>query len=229
MLTSRSALIILKQLKDVQICINRNVDHAAIVPGEIHNWDGTVFVSLDIAVLEERCNITVAGLIVATINKKTHLALKPLTSKHVEFTGVAPRPEFQQALARANISPIISPANLSCTIAIILCGPSSIAESLARDLSKYRMFLQHPNPRPIGVEYANPQYLAVAESRLPNGAVLPPIPPESFDQGTDRAGRVNQGDLEDEVDLREVMNNLPRPAYLVEADIDGRIKTKLLP
>ena len=208
---------------------DRGVDHEIIVPGEIHGWDGTVFVSLDLLISEERCNIMVAGLPIATMNKKTHLALKSLASKDVNFTGVVPRGEFQQKMAAANISPGIGPPNLSFSIAIILCGPTSIAESLARDLSKYRLFLQHPNPRPIGVEYVNPQYLVIAGSRLPNGAVLPPIPPESFDQGTDRAGRINQGDLEDEVDLREVMNNLPRPAYLVEADIDGRIKTKLLP
>lgn len=146
----------------------------------------------------------------------------------VVFTGVVLRQEFQQKFAAANISLVISVSNISCTMAIILCGSSSVAESLARELSKYHLLLQHPNPRSIGIEYANPQYLTIAGARLLNGAILPPIPLESFDQETDQPSGVDQSEPEDEVDLRDIMNNLPQPSYLVEADIDGRIKTELL-
>jgi len=102
-----------------------------------------------------------------------------------------------------------------------------MADSLAKALSKYRLFLQHPNPKPPGLEYVNPQYLAMVGSYLPNGAILAPIPMDTFDLDASRRSDVEQ-DPEDEVDLRTVMDNLPQHAYLREADIDGRVKATLL-
>jgi hypothetical protein len=102
-----------------------------------------------------------------------------------------------------------------------------MADSLARGLSKYRLFLQHPTPKPPGLEYVNPQYLTMAGSYLPNGAVLAPIPMDAFDLDASRRNDVDQ-DPEDEVDLKAVMDNLPQHAYLRDADIDGRVNATLL-
>jgi len=102
-----------------------------------------------------------------------------------------------------------------------------MADSLAKALSKYRLFLQHPNPKPLGLEYVNSQYLAMVGSYLPNGAILALIPMDTFDLDVSRRSDVEQ-DPEDEVDLRTVMDNLPQHAYLREADIDGRVKATLL-
>ncbi|KAK3377269.1 SNF2 family N-terminal domain-containing protein [Lasiosphaeria ovina] len=213
-------------LKDIQIRINHTVNRPAMTLNEVQGKDGTVFVSLDLVIGEDRCDILASGFPIAIMNKKMHLALKSLVSQPL-YRGMVPREEFQQKIAAAEISPGIASPNVSCTVAIILCGPRSIGESLAKDLSRFRLFLQHPNPKPLGLEYENSQYLRMFGSWLPNGAFLAPIPTESFDQDTDRRSNLDR-ELDDEMDLRAVMDNLPKPAYLREADIDGRVKATLL-
>jgi hypothetical protein len=213
-------------LKNIQIRLSRTL-HAPTVLAEVQGQDGTVFASLDLAIHEERCDIITAGLPIGTLNKKTHLALKSLPSRPL-CKGMVPKQEFQEKLAAAEpLSRGMSLLNKSCTMAIILSGPRSIAESLAKGLSKYHLFLQHPDPKLPGMEYQNPQYLTMVGSWLPNGAVLAPIAPEFFNKDTDRRDNADQ-EPENEVDLRTVLDNLPQPAYLREADIDGRIKTTLL-
>ncbi|KAK3294356.1 SNF2 family N-terminal domain-containing protein [Chaetomium fimeti] len=212
-------------LKNIQVRLNRTL-HACTTLTEIQGQDGTLFACFDLVIQEERCDIVAAGLPIGILNKKNHLALKSLAPRPL-FKGMVPKQEFQQKLAAAELSRGMSLPYQSCTMAIVLSGPPSIAESLAKGLSKYHLFLQHPDPKLPGMEYQNPQYLTMVGSWLPNGAVLAPIAPEFFNKDTDRRDNADQ-EPENEVDLRTVMDNLPQPAYLREADIDGRIKTTLL-
>ena len=135
-----------------------------------------------------------------------------------------PRPELHQKLAAAAKSPGVSSPKLACTIAILIFGPRSVAETLAKDLSRYHLFLQHPDPRPSHVVYENPQYLSMVGSSFLNGALLPPILTEAFQGETDRPEEFDQ---DEEVDLVAVMDNLPEHDYLREADVDGRIRATL--
>jgi SWI/SNF-related matrix-associated actin-dependent regulator of chromatin subfamily A3 len=215
-----------KQLKDIQVRIDRALTNPILILDEIHGGDGTLFSSLDLRIGEERSDIIVCGYPIATLHQKTHLALKCLAPQP-SYKGMVPRQEFQQRLAAAEVSAGVSLANLSISISVILSGPRLMADSLAKGLSKYRLFLQHPNPKPPGLEYVNPQYLTMVGSYLPNGAVLAPIPMDAFDLDASRRNDVEQ-DLEDEVDLRAVMDNLPQHAYLRDADIDGRVNATLL-
>ncbi|KAH6856125.1 SNF2 family N-terminal domain-containing protein [Chaetomium sp. MPI-CAGE-AT-0009] len=212
-------------LKNIQVRLNRTL-RAPTALAEVQGQHGTVFACLDLVIDEERCDITVAGLPIGILNKNTHLALKSLPSQ-ARYKGMVPKQEFQQKLAAAELSRGVDLPNQPYTMVIVLSGPRSIAESLAKSLSKYRQFLQYPDPKLPGLEYENPQYLTMGGSWLPNGAVLAPIAPELFGKDTDRRDNIDQ-EPEDEVDLRAVMDNLPKPAYLREADIDGRIKTTLL-
>jgi hypothetical protein len=173
----------------------------------------------------DRCDIIAAGLRIAVMNKKTHLALNSLAS-HPAYRGMIPRQELQQQLAAADISLAVAPPKVSCAMAILVSGPRSMAKSLAKQLSKYRLYLQHPNPKPADLQYENPQYLSMVGSWLSNGAVLPPISLDSFGQDEDRRDSVERP-AEDDVDLRCVIDNLPQPAYLREADIDGRVTATL--
>jgi hypothetical protein len=194
----------------------------------VQGRDGTIFSSLDLAIDEDRCDIIAAGVSVGTMNKKTHLALKSLNPQTV-YKVMVPLQEFREKLAAAKFSPGMASSNITCVMAIVLCGPRSIADSLAKDLSKQRLFLQHPDPRLPDTRYENPQYLSMVGSWLPNGAILAPISTDLFIQHeTDRLNAVNREDAEDEVDLRAVMDNLPRPERIIEASIDGRVMTALL-
>jgi SWI/SNF-related matrix-associated actin-dependent regulator of chromatin subfamily A3 len=188
--------------------------------------DTDVFASLELVIEEDRCDILVKGISIATMNSKTHLALKNLSSAEMlKCTGMVPRSELHQKLAAAVKSPGVSSLKLACTMGILIFGPRSVAETLAKDLSRYHLFLQHPYLMPTHVVYENPQYLGVVGSSFLNGALLPPIPAEAFQRDTDRSDEVDQ---DEEVDLAAVIDNLPKHDYLREADVDGRIRATLL-
>lgn len=199
-------------------------DKRSITFDEIRR-DNDVFASLELVIEEDRCDILVKGISIATMNRKTHLALQSLScAKMLKYTGMVPRLEFHQKLAAAAKPPGVSSPNLACTMATLIFGPRSVAETLAKDLSRYHLFLQHPYPMPTHVVYENPQYLGMVGSSFLNGAVLPPIPVEAFQRDTDRS---NELDQDEEVDLVAVIDNLPRYDYLRQVDVDGRIRTAL--
>ena len=110
-------------------------------------------------------------------------------------------------------------------MAILIFGPRSVADTLARDLSRFHLFLQHPYQLPPNVVYDNPQYLSIVGSSFANGAILPPIAAEPPQQVTDRPDELGQTG---EMDITAVMDNLPKHNYLKEAHVDGRVASPLL-
>jgi SWI/SNF-related matrix-associated actin-dependent regulator of chromatin subfamily A3 len=160
------------------------------------------------------------------MNKRTHLALASLPSVGtMKFTAIITQSEFQQKLARAAASTGAKLQNIACAIAILVFGSQSLAETLANDLSKRNLFLQHPYPMPPDVAYKNPQYLEIVGSSFSNGDILPPISVETPGQDTNSS---HDFDGNEALDLAGVIDNLPRNDYLKEADADVRISSKLL-
>jgi SWI/SNF-related matrix-associated actin-dependent regulator of chromatin subfamily A3 len=184
------------------------------------------FASVELILGDERCDILSRGDPIATMNTKTHVALKSLSyNGRLKYTGKILRSDFNQSITAAARSPSANARKPTSTMSILVCGPRSIAEDLANDLSRYRLFLQHPYPRPADIIYDNPQYFDKVGSSFSNGAVLAPIGDDVFQQDEDRPNDTNQ---DDGVDVAVIMDNLPGHEYLKEASVDPRINAKLL-
>jgi hypothetical protein len=160
------------------------------------------------------------------MNTKTHSALKSLqNSENLKYIGLIPRSELQQKLSAAAESLGVSSTKLPCLMGILIFGPRFVAETLAKDLSRYRLFLQHPDYLPDDARYDNPQYLKITGSSFANGAILPPISTEALQKDIKQSVKLEHDDI---LDLHTVMLNLPRPTHLREAKIDHNIRTTLL-
>ena len=163
------------------------------------------------------------------MNKKTHLALSSLSlAGAVRYQGVIRRAEFEQKLSAVAQPVGLNPPVLTDSMAILVFGVRSIGAALAKEFSKRRLFLQHPNPMPQYISYENPQYLTIVASSLPNGAFLPPIS-VTASQPEDGTARSNSANIDDDTsDVIAVIDNLPQQEYLSEANIDERVTTPLL-
>lgn len=181
---------------------------------------------MELDIETDRCVILARGTPIATMNTKTHFALKSLQNKeNLKYTGLIPRPEFLQKLSAAAEPLRSSSTKLSCQMGILIFGPRWVADTLAKDLSHYHLFLQHPDYRPDDAVYYNPQYLALPGSSFANGAILPPIVTDSLQIDRDQSVKLRHDALPD---LETVMDNLPQPSHLNEAEIDHKIRTTLL-
>ncbi len=159
------------------------------------------------------------------MNKRTHLALKTLPSAaSLRYTGLVPRKELDEKLAMVAASAGPAPAKSVWSMAALVFGPWSISGAVARELSKFHLFLQHPFPLPPDTHYKNPQYLSINGSLLPNGTVLPPIttiPPAPDPPASDQ-------DVEpDQMDFLAVIDHLPQHDYLKQVDVGNGIVTEL--
>ena len=175
---------------------------------------------------QDRCDVQFKDINIATINTKTYSALKSLLNERIRYKALVPQAEFRRKLDTTVHSPGANRSELTWSMDIQIFGISSIADTVAKELSKYRLFLQHPHPMPVDVAYENPQYLSMAGSSFTNGAILPPI-------STEMSQVESKSNPDSELDhvpneLIAIINNLPRHEYLQEADVDKRIKTKLL-
>ncbi|KFA52196.1 hypothetical protein S40293_00600 [Stachybotrys chartarum IBT 40293] len=200
-------------------------------PTEVVTFDeierDKTFVSLSLEHQNDRCDILSRGTSVAVLNERTHAALKSLTTRYpgLRLVGLMLATELSQKIRMAAIVPNPNPSKLSTTMSIIVFGHRLIADSVVKELSRHRLFLQHPNPMPNEVAYENPQYLASVASPFSNGSILPPIPAQLFQEGSEAPDELPGDSLED---VASVMDNLPQHDYLREAVVDGRVTTTLL-
>ncbi|KAI0894696.1 SNF2 family N-terminal domain-containing protein [Annulohypoxylon nitens] len=163
-----------------------------------------------------------SGKTIAMLNNKTYLALsKVLASINaIRFSLVTNSAEQGNLPLRGSIDK----SSVDC----LVFGPRSVSNDLAKELSKCRMFLQHPVPLPSDYPYENPQYLNIAGASFSNGSILPAI--RGFHEaGTDCNVSRSQQDNEQQTDtLLSVLDSIPQHNYLKEAEIDPRISTVLL-
>ncbi|RYP05726.1 hypothetical protein DL765_009751 [Monosporascus sp. GIB2] len=212
-------------LRDIQIRISRLQTRQSITFDEIRR-DNDVFACLELVIGEDHCDILANGISVATMNKRTHLALNSLSSaKVLKCSGLLSKAKLNKTLAVAAEPPGSGSPKLTCTMDILVFGPRTIGDVLARHLSRYRLFLQHPYPVPNDVDYENPQYLGMVGSSFSNGTILPPILVDTFQEEPDSS---KKPDEDESVDLDNVMDNLPRHDYLQEANIEKGIEATLL-
>jgi hypothetical protein len=217
------------QLKEIQIQFNRIRTVASAAFDQIERGD-EVFLCLNFVMNEDRCELqSKDGRSVAMMNKKTHLALTCLSSsaKSIEYKGLVSRKELNRRIS-TNSGPANSePPSLCCRIHIYVFGTRVDAAVVGQELSRYRLFLQHPSPSLYDATYENPHYLNLPGNSLPNGILLPPISPTTLacETGyTDTTGSIGH----EVTDMFSVINDLPKQGYLKKAQTDKRIQTTLL-
>ncbi|KAI1311219.1 hypothetical protein F5Y03DRAFT_343886 [Xylaria venustula] len=210
-------------LKDIRAWLNYSQDTYLSISDKLGK-DSDDFATLELALTEDRCDFLAYGVPVATMGSKTHFALKSLSSAAMlKYRGIVLRSEFHQKLGAAARSTHNHASKIFCNIALLVFGPRSTKDILAKDLSKYRLFLQHPVPMPEGVVYDNPQYLRIAGSSFGNGVILPPIAADIF-----YATGSSTPDPEEPATFASVLDNLPRNDSIRSVGIDPRIRTTLL-
>jgi SWI/SNF-related matrix-associated actin-dependent regulator of chromatin subfamily A3 len=219
----------INQLRDVQIKI---IGIRSKEPKNLEEIEGDedIFVYLKLVFGQDRCDIQLKGINVATMNTTTHHALMSLSSKEkIRYEALVPQPEFKQKSSAAVQSLGVDAPQMTCSMNIQLFGVRSTADTVAKELSKHRLFLQHPHPMPFTVTYENPQYFSMVGSSFTNGAVLPPISAEVAPEEIASHPPYHSEELDHDSDeLVAVINDLPSHDYLREAAVDKRIKTSLL-
>lgn len=222
--------ITLTQLRHVQIRIN-SIQSKDLKLLEELGRDKDVLAPMDLIFGQDRCDLQFKGIDVATMNSKSQRALDQLISlvskEGVRYEALVPRAEFKQKLEAAAQPLNLDRSKLICSMDVQIFGARYLADTIAKELCKYRMFLQHPIRRHLDVAYENPQYLSAVGSSFTNGAVLPPISAEAFQNAIESKPHIEESD-HDPGDLKVFINHLPEHDYLREADVDKRIETKLL-
>ncbi|KAI1387873.1 SNF2 family N-terminal domain-containing protein [Hypoxylon trugodes] len=178
---------------------------------------------------EDRCDIVNSlEIVIGTINKKTHIALSKLTSiKQIYFSGCIKPTYHDNRISTTTKSPSISSPIATTSADFSIFGPRAIAEQLAKELSRYRLFLQHPTPLPDSVPYENPQYLSIAGISFSNGSILPAI--KGIDESEETPDTPSSLEENEQLtDLNYVLDHLPQHNYLTQIKIDQRISTPLL-
>ncbi|CAG8962047.1 hypothetical protein HYFRA_00005089 [Hymenoscyphus fraxineus] len=191
--------------------------------------DEDTFTNLDLIFGQDRCEVQFQGTNIATMQKKSQRALQQLIScskERIIFKAIVSSIELKKKMYMIMQSSVVDESHLPWSINIQIFGVRADADIVAKELSKYRLFLQHPVPRPSDAIYENPQYLNTFGSSFINGAVLPPIVVEASQKDSSH-NLVSEELLDDADQVRAVINNLPKQDYLEEAIIDERIKTEL--
>jgi len=216
-------------LKEIEIKIisNQNRDLKTF---EYIREDGDSVVYLDLIFGKDRCDVQFQGINIAAMQTKAQHALQRLkacSKETTRFEALVLQAEFKEKVQAVMQAFGVGKDKLPWSLNIQLFGVRSIADIVAKELSKFRLFLQHPDPKPLSTAYENPQYLSVVGSSFTNGAVLPPISVEMKQKRLDIYGVSHESDdgLEE---LRGVINSLPKHEYLREVDVDDRINTNLL-
>ncbi|KAI1777215.1 SNF2 family N-terminal domain-containing protein [Hypoxylon cercidicola] len=213
-------------LCDIRIQWISTASHQKLVNQRGLNKQDTYDVSLVLA--NGRYEVVdVFGDIVATLNKKTHMAFSKLTAvNQIRFSGNVQKDGSN--LLTTGGKPPANGSSAYSLVDLLVFGPQSIANNLAKDLSRHRLFLQHPNPLPVVVPYDNPQYLRMTGVSLTNGSLLPAI--QDFEDPEDISNTTSSQE-DDELqmsNLADVLDHLPQHNYLKEVQIDHRILTPLL-
>ena len=191
---------------------------------------GEVYLCPKVVLDEDRCDIqSQEGISIATMNKKAHSILRSLFLEYkIQYQGLLPKLKFMEKLDAATHPVGLDSSNVEISMSLLIFGLRLIADSLAKALSRHRLFLQHPSI-PTHKLYENPQYPLAITSSFRNGTILPPISVTAAQVDTEAEPPIAAVN-EDAEDLIAVINDLPRHDYLNGvAHIDSRIRATLLP
>ncbi|KAI0376440.1 SNF2 family N-terminal domain-containing protein [Hypomontagnella monticulosa] len=174
--------------------------------------------------------IDASGNTIALLSKKALLAFGKLPSKdQLSFNGNIRQVDQGHRIPMGNLRKnSATNSNRIASIDFLVFGPRKIADSLAKELSRSHLFLQHPVPLPSSVPYENPHYLHIAGGSFSNGSILPAInATDEYGKGSG-ASFPKEGDDRESTNIEQILDHLPQHTYLKEANIDPRILTTLL-
>ncbi|KAL4917127.1 P-loop containing nucleoside triphosphate hydrolase protein [Aspergillus aurantiobrunneus] len=132
---------------------------------------------------------------------KVFASLELSTTERPTWTGVIPISELQQKMIIAAETVPKLASKVTCMMSILVSEPRPIGKTLAKELARHHLFLQHPDAKPDDLEYDNPQYLSLVG--------VPCL------------------DLDEINDISAVLGNLPQQAFHKEVEIDQCICTEL--
>ncbi|KAI0123677.1 SNF2 family N-terminal domain-containing protein [Xylariales sp. AK1849] len=216
-----------RSLPDLQIRIGRIRAEDLLALLKVQSDNNTLF-CVQLFIDDNLCQIrTQTGTFIGDMNTKTHQALKSLSVAHrLLYTGLIRQTDLQGMIVdTSSLLPSRSP-NANCLMDLVICGPGLVADDLARGLSKFRLFLQHPAWLPPESKYENPQYLGLVGSRLLPGTVLPPICIDIDAKNIEDALATTDGG-KPIMDAADILNHIPAYNDLKEVDVDDRIMTQL--
>ncbi|KAK0716577.1 SNF2 family N-terminal domain-containing protein [Apiosordaria backusii] len=180
------------------------------------------WVPLDLSLEETFCGIsTLAKHLIAVLNKKTSTALAKLHEvADVRYLAYAHRTQLQDGLETLQTST----GNVQFGLDIVVIGPQSESDEIARCLSKDSLYLQEPYFMLEPYPYQNPQYLDIEPYEQE------PISCEEqcMDSTTDRGRDVDTAEPSHLELILAAIDNLPENLRLDQAEIDSRIQTGLL-
>lgn len=160
------------------------------------------------------------------MNTRTHgvLYTDPFSTS-LDYTGLIRNAKINEMLGTAaEFSNPRSPKPTS-TMDILIFGPQTIGDALARHLGKHHLFLQHPYQMATTVEYDNPQYLGTTRDAFTKTTDVPLSP--AVDALQKEADPSERADYVQPADLSQVIDDLPTHDYLREANTSTSIKTRL--
>jgi hypothetical protein len=130
-------------LKEVEIKIINNQNKDSKTFQKIGR-DEDIFVYLDLIFGQDRCDVQFQGVNIATMQTKTQHVLQQLIScskERVRYKALVPRAEFKEKLYAAMQPLAVDKSKLPWSMNIQIFGVRSIADTVAKELSKYRLFL----------------------------------------------------------------------------------------
>lgn len=171
------------------------------------------------------------GKKLAYMNNRTHMALWQVSSTYsVSYTALINADTLAKAMSATNSDRhrkghATPPA---CSLDLLIFTSRDDADSVARILAKYMLFLQHPHPYSTILPYENPQYLDVPGGSLSAGSMLPPLSQgviETFEAL--EAGQSEKNRSSGTTDPSRLLDDLAIPEGIKAIDIDDRIKPTL--
>jgi hypothetical protein len=182
-----------------------------------------VLVHLALILREDRCDIQNNGVTIASMNKKTHISLKYASGeKPLKYTGLMYKKKLALEFKATSGS---SSSKSTSTLDVLVFGPRSLADIVAKDFSRHLLFFQHPYPMSTDAHYENPQYLDLMGTSFTNGSILPPI----MARVAETKPHHDEPNKEEGIStLTMMLENLPNRYYSAEIGIDGRLLTPLL-
>ena len=220
------------QLKDVHIKFISNHTKLARTFSDFQNNENA-FAELDLTFGQDRCDVQFQGVNVAIMQTKAQYALQELieASEGIRYAALASHAALAENLdvtAHWLSTKEIKQAGLMSSMNIQIFGIRSVADTVAKKLSKYHLFLQHPEPPPADIAYENPQYLNALGSKSDNWAILPQLISVPAEQAKDTPAIVSDERGLTLDGVRALVDNLPETDYLQDVELDARIKTELL-
>ncbi|KAK0654180.1 SNF2 family N-terminal domain-containing protein [Cercophora samala] len=180
------------------------------------------WIPLNLSLEETYCGLsTLSHHLIAVLNKKSSAGLANLlqVADGVRYLSYAQQAQLQGGLEKLQSTT----GNVQFDLNIMVVGPQSESDEVARSLSEHSLYLQEPYFMLEQYPYHNPQYLDIKHHEEQD--------PPSKERCMDHESQDRNTDTSEPSHLELILaaiDNLPENVKLGEARVDSRIQTPLL-